>query len=64
MNQEGGSNYQDLLDVDEVAAYLELDRPAVIDLANSGKIPATRRGENWTFERTKIDNWAATGRVK
>ena len=52
------------LGIDEVAKYLEIDLPAIVDLANTGKIPATREGENWKFERTKIDNWAASGRIK
>ena len=54
----------DYLDVDELAKYLEIDPPALLDLANSGKIPAVRNGDNWKFERTKIDSWAASGRIK
>jgi excisionase family DNA binding protein len=54
----------DVLDLDAVAEYLELDRPAILDLANSGKIPASRSGDSWTFERSKIDTWAATGKIK
>lgn len=54
----------DMLDLDAVAKYLELDRPAILDLANSGKIPAVKNGDSWTFERSKIDMWAATGKIK
>ena len=52
-----------LLNIDEVAKYLEIDIKEIEDLANSGKIPATRNGDKWKFERVKIDQWAATGRV-
>lgn len=54
----------DLLDISEVAKYLEIDLNEIEDLANSGKIPGTRSGDSWKFERSKIDNWAASGRIR
>ena len=54
----------DTLSVEEVAKYLEIDSPSIITLANDGKIPAVKSGDGWTFERSKIDSWAATGKVK
>ena len=55
---------EDLLDIDEVAKYLEIDMNEIEDLAVSGKIPGTRSGDSWKFERAQIDHWAASGRVK
>ena len=55
---------EDLLDIDEVAKYLEIDMNEIEDLAVSGKIPGTRSGESWKFERAQIDYWAASGRIK
>ena len=55
---------EDFLDIDELCKYLEIDMPSIIELANSGKIPATRNGEQWVFERAKIDTWASSGRIK
>lgn len=52
------------LDVEEVAKYLEIDSPAIIELANEGKIPAVKNGNSWKFERLKIDEWAAAEKVK
>lgn len=52
------------MNLDEVSKYLEIELPAILELANNGKIPANKAGDNWTFERTKIDTWAATGMVK
>ncbi len=54
---------EDVMNLEEVAKYLEIDSPAILELANSGKIPATRNGETWNFDRSKIDSWAATGMV-
>ena len=55
---------EDLLDIDEVAKYLEIDMEEIEALANSGKIPGKKAGDRWKFERAQIDHWAASGRVK
>lgn len=55
---------EDILNIEEVSKYLEIETPAILELASSGKIPGIRNGDNWTFERSKIDSWAAAGRVK
>jgi len=64
MMNDADSENQDLLDIDEVAKYLEIDMNEIEELANSGKIPGTRSGNSWKFERSIIDNWASSGRVK
>lgn len=61
--QGGCKMVEDYLELDELAKYLEIDPPSLLELANSGKIPAIKSGESWRFDRTKIDNWAASGRV-
>ena len=53
-----------LLDIDQVAKYLEIDLTEIENLANSGKIPATKSGNSWKFEQAQIDSWAASGRVQ
>src|SRR3989338_1785762 len=55
---------EDVLNLEDLARYLEIETPAIVELANSGKIPATKDGDSWTFERSKIDNWAASGKIK
>lgn len=54
----------DYLTVDELAQYLEIEEPAILELATSGKIPAVHEGGQWKFERIKIDTWAAAGKVQ
>jgi len=54
---------EDFLNIDEVASYLEIDMKEIEELANSGKIPGTKNGDFWKFERDKIDHWAASGRI-
>lgn len=53
----------EFLDVDEVSKYLEIETTAIVELANSGKIPASKNGSSWRFERAKIDAWAASEKV-
>lgn len=55
---------EDVLNINEVSMYLEIEVPTILELADEGKIPGTKNGENWSFERSKIDNWAAAGRLK
>ena len=54
---------EDVIGADELAKHLELDRETVIDWADSGKIPGFKDGDNWRFERKRIDSWVSSGRV-
>ena len=56
--------FEDFLNVEELASYLEIENSAIIELASDGKIPAFKDGNNWKFERTKIDQWASAGKLK
>jgi len=52
------------LTLEEASKYLELDIPSVIEMANAGNIPATRSGDEWKFERAKIDRWIVLEKAK
>ncbi len=54
---------EDLLDISEVSRYLEIDIQEIEALANSGKIPGKREGNNWKFQRSQIDQWASSGKI-
>jgi excisionase family DNA binding protein len=68
MELEVGGNLsekeEDLLTVEEVAKYLEVDTASILEWANSGKIPASRDGGSWKFERVKLDKWIAEEKIK
>ena len=55
---------EDVLTIDDLAQFLEIETPAIIELAESGKIPAIKEGNHWKFERAQIEQWAATAKVK
>ena len=48
------SNY---LTVTELSEYLKLPEETVYKYARTGRIPASKVGRYWRFERSKIDRW-------
>jgi len=55
---------QDSMTSDELAKYLEVDPSMIAEWVNAGKLPANREGSTWTFDRAKVDEWVASGKVK
>lgn len=47
----------EILTIDEVAAYLKAGKRTVYRLAASGKLPAFKLGGTWRFSRVDIDSW-------
>ncbi|MBP5953413.1 methylation-associated defense system helix-turn-helix domain-containing protein MAD1 [Pseudomonas sp. P42] len=52
----------EILTIDEVAAYLKAGKRTVYRLAASGQIPAFKLGGTWRFRRGELDQWIA-GRI-
>ncbi|MDO4232141.1 MAG: helix-turn-helix domain-containing protein [Lautropia sp.] len=50
----------EILTLDEVAAYLKAGRRTVYRLAANGQIPAFKLGGVWRFRRTELDHWIAS----
>ena len=53
-----------LMTVEELAKYLEVDAGSVLDWAKQGRIPAQKEGSSWRFDRTKVDSWIASEKIK
>ena len=49
----------EILTVEEVAAYLKAGRRTVYRLAANGQIPAFKLGGTWRFQRAELDRWIA-----
>jgi excisionase family DNA binding protein len=58
------SMLHDFLSPEELARYLEVDLGSIMEWVSSGKIPATKEGNNWRFERKNIDAWVTSGKVR
>ncbi|WP_425376475.1 helix-turn-helix domain-containing protein, partial [Rhizobium leguminosarum] len=50
----------EILTIEEVAAYLKAGRRTVYRLAANGQIPAFKLGGTWRFHRAELDRWIAT----
>ncbi len=55
---------QDVLDIEELSKYLEIENSSLLEWASNGKIPAFKEGSDWKFERRKIDEWVASGKIR
>lgn len=53
-----------LMTPDEVAKYLEIESSLVNEWANLGKLPTVKDGDTVKFDRVKIDEWVASGKIK
>ena len=50
----------EILTIDEVAAYLKAGKRTVYCLAANGKFPAFKFSGTWRFRRGDLDNWIAS----
>lgn len=50
----------EILTIDEVAAYLKAGKRTVYRLAASSKLPAFKLGGTWRFRRSDLDQWIAS----
>jgi len=48
-----------IMTTNEIAEYLKLHPITIIKYAREGKIPATRIGKVWRFDKELIDQWIA-----
>lgn len=48
------------LSIEEAAQHLKIGKTVLYTLAQQGRIPASRTGKKWTFEREQLDQWVRT----
>jgi len=53
----------ELMTVEELAAYLRVTKKTIYRLLRQGKIPATKVGRQWRFEKARIDEWLSHNSV-
>ncbi|MDO8525723.1 MAG: polymer-forming cytoskeletal protein [Candidatus Omnitrophota bacterium] len=49
---------------EELAEYLEVELGVISEWVSSGKIPGMKEGDSWRFDRSRIDEWVAEGKIK
>lgn len=47
----------DILTIDELAAYLKISKSTLYKLVREGKIPSQKIGRHWRFRKKAIDQW-------
>ena len=47
----------EIMNIEEVAAYLRLKPQTIYTWAQEKKIPAAKLGKEWRFRRSVIDKW-------
>ena len=61
---EEGHRQSIMMTPEELAKYLEVEVGIISEWVNSGKIPGMKEGDTWRFDRTRIDEWVAEGKIK
>lgn len=60
----GAALKDNIFNIEELAKYLEVEASNILEWANSGKIPAFKEGNDWKFERPKIEEWIVREKAK
>jgi excisionase family DNA binding protein len=50
------------LSLEEAASYLKMGRTVLYTLAREGRIPASKVGKKWAFEKERLDQWVRSSR--
>jgi len=50
--------------VKEIAAYLQISEDLIYKWAQQGKIPVSKIGNQWRFNREEVEEWAKSQRPR
>jgi excisionase family DNA binding protein len=50
--------------VKEVASYLQISKDLIYKWAQQGKIPVSKIGNQWRFNRDEVEEWAKSQRPR
>ncbi|MBS3820180.1 MAG: helix-turn-helix domain-containing protein [Planctomycetes bacterium] len=56
-----GKQADDVMTIDELAAYLKLSNSSLYHFARARKVPGVKIGQQWRFQTSAIDEWMRTG---
>jgi len=57
-----GKQPDNVMTIDELAAYLKLSKSSLYHFARAGKVPGVKIGQQWRFRKDVIDAWMKTGK--
>ena len=64
LEMTGSTGEAGWMTVDELARYLEVDASTVTQWAQAGRLPAQRDGNQWQFNRSKVEEWLAQEKIR
>jgi len=50
-------NPDEILTIEELAAYLKVSKSMLYQMAQKGAIPASKVGKHWRFHKKTIEEW-------
>jgi excisionase family DNA binding protein len=50
-----------IMTLDDLAAYVKLSKSSLYKLCQAGKVPGTKIGRTWRFQKSAIDEWMRSG---
>ncbi len=50
--------------VKEIAAYLQISKDLIYKWAQQGKIPVSKIGNQWRFNKEEVEEWAKSQRPR
>ena len=62
-SSEKDSGRQVFFNLDEVSRYLSVETGLITEWVETGKFPGTREGADLKFDKEKVDEWIANGRI-
>jgi excisionase family DNA binding protein len=51
----------EIMTLDDLAAYVQLSKSSLYKLCQAGKVPGTKIGRHWRFHKDVIDAWIKEG---
>jgi len=54
----------DVLNLKEAVSFLKIGRTTLLKLAQEGKLPGQKVGNQWRFSRQALLKWLESGQVK
>jgi excisionase family DNA binding protein len=63
-DESSGGKKKTILDSRQLAEYLEVELSEVEQWIKDRKIPAFKENNNWKFDKSKIDAWVASEKIK
>ena len=64
LEMAGAEGANSWMTIEELARYLEMEADTVTQWAEEGRLPGSREGSSWRFERGKIEEWVAQAKIK